>query len=102
MSDDTFPQDLAGTILRAYDELDRAEKLRAEMAGVVVRADPEELLKPPWQRRGIEMGIPTGAGSSRLLQVSRETAMRVVDDHIAECRLKLAEASLAARKWAQP
>lgn len=97
-----FPKDIAGRIVRAYDELERSETLRADLIERIenVRQDGnEDLLRPPWNRGGIEMGVPTDRSGKRILQVLPETALLVLDQHVVDCQKRLAEATAEARQF---
>jgi hypothetical protein len=82
----------------AYQEIESGEKLLADVKAAVERAttvDIRDAFGRPVRR--IEMGIPSGDNSRRLLHVEYELAVPVIEAHIAHKRAQLKALNEIAR-----
>ncbi len=90
-------QETASSIWRCYREIEASEKLMAETEKLKadnVQYNPKE---PFFNRRGIEMGVPSGDGCSRIFHVSHDLALSVIRANIADMKSRLAAANEQAR-----
>jgi hypothetical protein len=94
-------QETAGRIWNCYREIRAGEKLLEDMtkAADEYRGDVRsERIKDAFGRRNdLELGVPTGDSSHRILSVAPGLAKSVIRAHIANKRAELAEANEQAR-----
>lgn len=82
----------------AYKEIESGEKLLADVTAAIDRSsaiDIRDAFGRPVRR--IEIGIPSGDNSRRLLHVEYELAVPVIEAHIAQMRAKLRALNEIAR-----
>lgn len=74
----------------AYGEIEAAEKLLADVKAAMDKLEPRDI-RDNFARpvRRIEIGIPSGDNSRRLLHVEYELAVPVIEAHMAQQRAKL-------------
>lgn len=94
-------QETAALIWNAYREIAAGEKLLADMAEEQRNfvSDPHSptLRDAFGRRRHLQLGIPSGENSHRLLDVHPQLAESVIRAHIANKHAELAEANERAR-----
>ncbi len=94
-------RDTAAAIWNAYREIEAGEKLLADMAKERERMDVDKhapTLRDAFGRlRQLQLGIPSGENSHRLLDVSPVLAESVIRAHIQNKRAELAEVNERAR-----
>lgn len=73
----------------AYDEIEKGEKLLAEMETQFAHGQNPCPRDSFGRRRNLSLGIPTDSNSQRLLDVAPELAMVIIRAHIAEKRSRL-------------
>lgn len=88
-------------IWSAYREIEAGEKLLADMEDIRSRENLDkhaETLRDHFgKRRHLQLGIPSGESSHRILDVSPVLAESVIRAHIANKRAELAQAQERAR-----
>jgi hypothetical protein len=86
-------KDTATDIALAYREIEVAEKLLTEIEGEVERWTGKEApdIRDAFGRRvyGLELGVPSAAGSLRLFNVPWKLAKPVIQAHIANKKAEL-------------
>jgi hypothetical protein len=85
-------------IAAAYAEIDSAEKLLADVRAAMDRlgaVDIRDAFGRPVKR--LELGIPSGDNSRRIMHVEYELAVPVIDAHIAQKRAQLKALNEIAR-----
>jgi hypothetical protein len=88
----------ASDIWRCHDEIEKGEKLLADMAALSTKWPEQKYLLDSFGReRGLQLGIPSGESSHRLYNVSTKLALSVIAAHIANQKAALAEANERAR-----
>lgn len=94
-------QETAAAIWHAYREIEASEKLLADMQEIRKREHLDKTaptIKDAFgQPRHLQLGIPSGEHSHRLLNVSPVLAESVIRAHIENKRAELAEAQELAR-----
>lgn len=94
-------QETAAMIYRAYREIEAGEKLLADMKAIREREHIDKTaptIKDAFgQRRHLQLGIPSGENSHRILDVSPVLAESVIRAHIENKRSELAECQECAR-----
>jgi len=94
-------RDTAAAIWNAYREIEAAEKLLEDMTRERERLQVDKhapSLRDAFGRlRQLQLGIPSGENSHRLLDVSPVLAESVIRAHIVNKRAALAEANEQAR-----
>lgn len=94
-------QETAAMIWNAYREIETAEKLLSDMEKESKNIDHDKhapSLKDAFGRkRHLQLGIPSGENSHRLLEVRPALAESVIRAHIEHKRAELAEANERAR-----
>jgi hypothetical protein len=94
-------KETAALVWNAYREIDSAEKLLSGMKEIREREhlDPHAatLQDAFGRRRQLQLGIPSGENSHRLLDVSPVLAESCIKAHIENKRAELAEANERAR-----
>jgi hypothetical protein len=73
----------------AYDEITKGEKLLADMEEQARRGESMDLRDGFGRRRCLQLGVPSGENSHRLLDVHPSLAVEVIKAHIAEKRAAL-------------
>lgn len=87
-------KETAYQIAWTYNQIEEAQKLIDTMAEEL--AKDEERNAPKFNSgfghvRGIEMGVPSSGGSTRILQVRPELAVQVIKQHIEDKQQRLRE-----------
>lgn len=94
-------KDTAAAIWNAYREIEAGEQLLSDMTKERARTDADKraptLRDAFGQKRQLQLGIPTGDNSHRLLDVSPVLAESMIRAHIANKHAELAEANERAR-----
>ena len=68
----------------AYDEIDKSDKLKADMEEQIARSESSANLRDAFGRpRSLTLGIPSGDSAHRLLDVPPELAVAVIIAHRA-------------------
>ena len=89
-------KETAAAIWSAYEEIRRGEELGNHVTEVLAKHEQPNP-NDPFDRRRIEMGVPTGDRSHRLLNVCPGLATSVIKAHIADKRAELAKLQEQAR-----
>jgi hypothetical protein len=82
-------KETALAVWMAHDEIAKGEKLLAEMSELRKRGDLMNLRDQFGRHRNLQLGIPNGENSMRLLDVHPELAIAVIQAHIANKRSEL-------------
>lgn len=91
-------QATASRIWIAYNEIEKAEKLIAEMEEAARAGRDPNPRDPFGQRRNLQLGVPYGSDNAhRLFDVRPELAKSVIRAHIAEKQADLVAANEQAR-----
>ena len=90
-------QETAGRIWNAYREIQMGEKLLADMAAALKEGRDPNPRDAFGRQRNLTLGVPSGDHSERMLDVAPRLAIAVINGHIAEKKLELAQANEAAR-----
>jgi hypothetical protein len=94
-------QETAAMIWQAYREIETGEKLLADMIKERAKLDVDRhapTLRDAFGRvRQLQLGIPSGENSHRLLDVSPVLAESIIRAHIQNKRAELAEVGERAR-----
>ena len=89
----------AGAIVRAYTEIEAAEKLLKDIAAIAEAAHNRDAtgFSPFDTTARVEVLVPSGERSHRICYASPIIAVAVVNAHIADMRRMMAEANEAAK-----
>jgi hypothetical protein len=94
-------QETAALIWHAYREIESGEKLLADMKEIREREGlkkHEPAIKDAFgHRRHLQLGIPSGDNSHRILDVAPSLAESIIRAHIENKRAELAQAQERAR-----
>lgn len=91
-------KDTAVQIAYAYRDIETGEELLNKIIKDMRHGEKDVDLRDAFGRkRGLELGIPSGSGSTRLYQLSWDLAQPVIVAHIAKVRARLAELNAIAR-----
>lgn len=77
-------------IWNAYDEITKGEKLLADMTEQRKLGEEMNLRDAFGRRRCLQLGVPSGENSHRLLDVQPSLAIEVIKAHIAQKKSELA------------
>lgn len=87
-------------IFNAHNEIENAKKLITNMAEVL-RVDAEKtnptLYNAFGERRGLQLGVPSGENSHRLFNVSADLSVKIIEDHIKQQVIRLNELMAIAK-----
>lgn len=67
-----------------HNEIEKAYKLKADMQEALIKYNSLELTNVFGERQGLQLGIPMGENSHRLLNVSPKIALQIIDEYIKE------------------
>lgn len=93
----TLSMETAHRVWSAHREIQVGTKLRDEMKKEIDKGVDPTPLDGFGRHRNIQMGVPMGHDSQRLLDIEPQVAVSVIDAHIATKRKELEHASIAAR-----
>lgn len=87
-------------IYNCHQEIENSKKLIEDMAQLL--KDDEEKQNPTLynafgERKGLELGVPSGKGSHRIFNVSPLLAVKVIEDHISAQSKRLEELEAIAK-----
>lgn len=86
-------------IALAYREIETAEELLSKIAESMDRREAPDLRDAFGRRRdGLELGVPSGAGSQRLFDVPWTLARPIIEAHIAHHRARIGLLTEKARE----
>ena len=74
-------KDLARQIHNAHCQIENCDKLVSDMAKEIDNHGDEKLMDAFGHRKGLQLGIPSGDNCHRLLNVSPEMAIKVINEH---------------------
>ncbi len=97
MADVVISMQAAHDIWMAHREIIAGEKLLLDIRAALDRRDDATPLDSFGRRRPYQLGAPSGENSHKLMNVSPQLAVYVIEAHIAATRKELVEASLRAR-----
>lgn len=80
----------------AYDEIEKSEKLLAEMQAQLSRGETVSLRDAFGRPRSLQLGVPSGENSHRLFDVNPGLAVAVIKAHIADHKARLDALNLQA------
>lgn len=86
-------------IWQAYNEIENAQKLLQDMAEIL-KKDHEKspnLYNAFGERRGLQLGVPSGSDSHRLYNVSPTLSVAIIEEHIEINKKKLEELKAIAK-----
>ena len=81
----------------AYREIESCEKLLTDLANEMAHGETILLKDSFGRKRGLELGVPSGANSHRILDVAPPLAISIIKAHLAQQHAKLEAACEAAR-----
>lgn len=93
-------QQTAYDIWIAYSEIEKGQKLIADMAEAMKHGDNPNPRDGFGRQRNLQLGVPTGESGHRLFDVAPALAVEVIKAHVAEKRAFLALANDRARNEA--
>lgn len=73
----------------AYDEIERAKRMLAELEEQRKRGDEMNLRDAFGHRRALQLGVPSGDSSHRILDLQPSLAVEIIKAHIAQKRAAL-------------
>lgn len=91
----------AYAIVCAYQEIEAGEQLLAQLEEPLRRFEQPDLRDGWGLRCGLSLGVPTGPGASRLLDVPPRLAAVIIRAHIGAKRAELEALNLQARNEAE-
>ena len=74
-------KELCRQIYTCYDQIERCDKLISDMNEAIEKSGSSDLLDAFGSRKGLELGIPSGNNSHRIVNVSPEIAIKVIIEH---------------------
>ena len=84
-------REVATQIALAYGEVEAAEKLLSDVKAAIERFAPSDIRDAFGRRQyGLELGVPSGENSRRLLHVDYKLALPIIEAHIANQRARIA------------
>lgn len=83
-------------IAMAYREVTAAEELLVKVNEEMAKAEPD-IRDAFGRRKGLQLGVPSGSSSHRLLDVPWSMARPIIEAQIARKRQQIAELSTAAK-----
>lgn len=85
-------------IARAYEEIDRAEKLLADVQGSLSRREVPNIRDALGRSQGgLQLGVPSGDNSTRLYMVDWNLCVPVLTAHIGQTKARLSALNELAR-----
>lgn len=92
-------KETAYDICSAYQEIERAEKLLVEVEQQATKSRDREDIRDHFGRRvdGLQLGIPSGSGGHRLMDLQWSLARPVIEAHIAHQRSVLSALKIKAQ-----
>jgi len=91
-------KETAGQIWNCFQEIENGEKLLSDMQEQLKQYEDPNPRDAFGKRRNLQLGIPCGNGSSRLMDVHPTLAMAIIKAHIAEKRSILEVLNETAKK----
>ena len=74
----------AHDLWHCHNEIEKAEKLKADMLEALYKYNSLELKNAFGERQGLQLGIPMSESSQRLLNVSPKIALQILEQYIIE------------------
>lgn len=87
----------AAKIYNCHFEIEKAEKLIADMLEVLQQTGEMKLKNAFGDAKGLQLGVPSGNDSHRLFNVPPDLAVSIIEAHIKEQKRILSELSAVAK-----
>lgn len=87
-------------IYNCYEQIENAKKLIADMAEVLSKDEEKSapaLHNAFGDRCGLQLGVPSGAGSHRLYGVNTDLGVKIIEAHIKKNEERLGELMAIAK-----
>jgi hypothetical protein len=96
---EVLPQELAMEIYNCHAEIIRAKTLLEELEAFLVKdSSNPEVLRDAFgrQQNELQLGIPSGQSSHRLIRLSPKLGKYIIEAHLADTEAELVKLSLQA------
>lgn len=74
-------KDLSRKIYNCHSELEKCDELIKKMSEAIDKTGEPKLLDAFGERKGLQLGIPCGDNGHKLLNVSPQMAIKVIQEH---------------------